>query len=82
MTERELLRTGALITAAALRGDDLAVTLLLNTLHPDEVRAIAIAGITAMAGLVREAVCPQALAGAIREAQQIAHEAATEGAQT
>lgn len=81
MNEAQVIRTGALITAAALRGDDMAVELLLGTLHPDYVRVVAIASVGAMAGLVREALTPEAVARAVREAQHLAREAAQEGTQ-
>lgn len=77
----EFLRTAALITAAALRGDDIAVRLLLQTLPPEQIAAAAEGTITAMAGLLADVLPPDCLARAIAEAQQLAHEAATEGAQ-
>lgn len=77
MSESEFLRTAALVTAAALRGDDIAVRLLLQTLPADQTAAACEGAVLAMAGLVREVVCPEALARAITEAQQLAHEAAT-----
>jgi hypothetical protein len=79
VTEAEILRTGALIAASALRGDDMGVQLLLNTLHPDHVRVVAIASIGAMAGLLREFLPADAIQRAVHDAQQLAHEAATEG---
>jgi hypothetical protein len=78
VTPPEVLRTCSLITAAALRDDDLSLGLLLNTLHPDAVRAVAIAAVGAMAGLVREACTPEAITQAVHEAQQLAHQAASE----
>lgn len=78
MNEAQVMRTGALITAAALRGDDMAMELLLGTLHPDHVRIVAIASIGAMAGLVSEALTPEAVQRAVRDAQQLAQTAATE----
>jgi hypothetical protein len=80
MSESEFLRTAALVTAAALRDDTTAVRLLLRTLPPERIAATAEGSVIAMAGLVREVVTPEALARAITEAQQVAHEAATEGA--
>lgn len=72
------LRTAALATAAALRGDDIAVRLLLHALPAEEIAATCEGAILAMAALVREAITPDAVQQAIREAQQLAHEAATE----
>jgi hypothetical protein len=57
----------------------MATELLIGTLPPDHVRVTAIASITAMADLVREAITPQALKRAVTEAQALAHQAATEG---
>jgi hypothetical protein len=74
----EYLRTAALITAAALRGDDVAVRLLLHTLPPERIAATAEGAVLAMAGLVREAITPEAVQNAVREAQQLAQQAATE----
>lgn len=79
MTGPEILRTAALIAAASLRGDDKGVSLLLNTLHPDHVRIVAVASVEAMAGLVREFVPPDAIQCAVTSAQQLARDAATEG---
>ncbi|MEU3105582.1 hypothetical protein [Streptomyces griseoflavus] len=82
MNEAQVLRTGALITAAALRGDDMAVELLVGTLPADHVRIVAVAAVGAMAGLVREAITPEAVQQAVRDAQTLAHTAAQEGTQT
>ncbi|MGY0067186.1 hypothetical protein ACWZEH_10210 [Streptomyces sp. QTS137] len=82
MNEAQVLRTGSLITAAALRGDDMAVELLIGTLPPDHVRVVAVAAIGAMAGLVREAITPEAVQQAVRDAQQLAHDAVQEGTQS
>lgn len=79
MNEAQVLRTGALVTAAALRGDDMAVELLLGTLPDHHVRIVAVASVGAMAALVREAITPEAIARAVHEAQQLAQQAATEG---
>ncbi|MFD4551678.1 hypothetical protein [Streptomyces sp. NPDC058466] len=75
----EYLRTAALVTAAALRGDDIAVRLLLQTLPTEQVAATAEGAVLAMAGLLREVLDPQAITRAVREAQQLAHDAVTEG---
>ncbi|MES9523136.1 hypothetical protein [Streptomyces capoamus] len=75
----QYVRTAALVTAAALRDDDLAVRLLLNTLPPEEIAATAEGAVLAMAGLVREAITPEAVQRAVAEAQALAHQAATEG---
>ncbi|MET7746154.1 hypothetical protein [Streptomyces sp. NPDC005385] len=75
----QYLRTAALITAASLRGDDMAVRLLLHTLPPEQIKAVCEGSVLAMAGLVREALCPEAVQLAVDEAQKLAHEAATEG---
>ncbi|MFE4624654.1 hypothetical protein [Streptomyces mirabilis] len=75
----EYLRTAALVTAAALRGDDIAVRLLLQTLTTDQVVATAEGSVLAMAALVREAITPDAVQRAVREAQQLAQQAVTEG---
>jgi hypothetical protein len=77
--EAQYLRTAALVTAAALRGDDIAVRLLLQTLPADQVAATAEGSVLAMAGLVREAITPHAVQTAVREAQQLAQQAVTEG---
>ena len=74
----QYLRTAALVTATALRGDDMAVRLLLQTLPPDQIAATAEGAVLAMAGLVREAITPDAVARAVAEAQQLAQAAATE----
>lgn len=79
MTEPEILRTCSLIAASALRGDYTGVELLLNTLHPDHVRVVAIASVAAMADLVNATAGPEAVQAAIRSAQDLAHQAATEG---
>ncbi|MEH0553423.1 hypothetical protein [Streptomyces sp. B21-101] len=79
MTEPDLLRTCSLIAASALRGDDKGVELLLNTLHPDHVRVVAIAAVTSMADLVTAVCGAEAVQAAIRPAQDLAHQAATEG---
>ncbi|MGW5210021.1 hypothetical protein ACWEQO_02065 [Streptomyces sp. NPDC004051] len=73
------LRTAALVTAAALRDDDQAVRLLLATLPPDQAAAACQGAVLAMAELVREAITPEAVARAVRDAQQLAQTAATEG---
>lgn len=78
----QYLRTASLVTAASLRGDDIAVRLLLQTLPPEQIKAACEGSVLAMAGLLREFLCPEAIALAINEAQQLAHQAATEGAQT
>jgi ABC-type enterochelin transport system permease subunit len=78
VTESEFLRTAALVTAAALRGDDMAVRLLLATLTPEQVAAVCEGSVLAMAGLLREALTPEALARAVTDAQQLAQAAATE----
>ena len=75
------LRTAALITAAALRDDTTAVRLLLATLRPEEIAATCEGAVLAMAGLVREAITPEAVQNAVNEAQQLAQQAATEGTQ-
>lgn len=72
------LRTAALVTAAALRGDDIAVRLLLQTLPPEAVAATCEGAVLAMAGLLAEFLPPDATTRAIREAQALAHDAATE----
>lgn len=74
----QALRTAALVTAAALRGDDMAVRLLLQTLPPEQIAATAEGAVLAMAALVREAITPDAVARAVTEAQQLAQAAATE----
>lgn len=73
----EYLRTAALVTAAALRGDDIAVRLLLQTLPPEQIAAAAEGAVLAVAGLVREAITPQAVQRAVAEAQQLAHDTIT-----
>ncbi|MFB7162067.1 hypothetical protein [Streptomyces sp. NPDC056242] len=75
----EFLRTAAAVTAAALRGDDYAVRLLLQALPDDQKAAAAEGSVTAMAGLLREFLPPDTIARAIAEAQQVANEAALEG---
>lgn len=79
MSESEFLRTAALVTAAALRGDDIAVRLLLQTLPAGQTAAACEGVVLAMAGLVCEVLDPEAIARAVREAQQLAHDAVTEG---
>lgn len=79
MNESQVLRTGALITAAGLRGDDMALELLLGTLPPEHVHVVAVASIGAMAELVRTAITPEAIQQAVRDAQQLAQTAAQEG---
>lgn len=78
--EAQYLRTASLATAAALRGDDLAVRLLLQTLRPEEATASCEGAVLAMAELVRAAITPEAVQRAVAEAQQLAQQAATEGA--
>ncbi|MEE1819331.1 hypothetical protein PUR59_30495 [Streptomyces sp. SP18ES09] len=78
----QFIRSAALITSAALRDDDTTVHLLLHTLPPEEIAATAEGAILAMAELLRDAVTPQAIQNAIREAQSLAHEAAIEGDQS
>lgn len=78
-SEAQYLRTAALATAAALRDDETSLRLLLHTLPPEQIVATCEGAILAMAGLVREAITPQALQRAVAEAQAIAHQAATEG---
>ncbi|MEU9557358.1 hypothetical protein [Streptomyces fumanus] len=78
MSEAQFIRTAALVTAAALRGDDMAVRLLLHTLPPEQMAASCEGAVMAMAGLVREFLDPEALQRGITEAQQLAREAATE----
>ncbi|MFF1655798.1 hypothetical protein [Streptomyces sp. NPDC058255] len=75
----QYLRTAALVTAAALRGDDIAVRLLLQTLPAEQVAATAEGAVLAMAGLLRQVLDPDAITRAVREAQQLAHDAVTEG---
>lgn len=75
----EYLRTAALITAAALRDDETAVRLLLHSLPPEQAAAACEGSVLAMAGLVREAVTPEAVQNAVRAAQDLAQQAATEG---
>ena len=77
-SEAQYLRTAALATAAALRDDETGLRLLLHTLPPERITATCEGAILAMAGLVREAITPKALKRAIAEAQQLAHDAATE----
>ncbi|MFF8829128.1 hypothetical protein [Streptomyces sp. NPDC015131] len=74
-----LVRTTALVAAAALRGDATAVRLLLRSLDPDHAAAVTEAAVLSMAELVREAITPEAVQNAIHDAQQLAHQAATEG---
>ncbi|HEY9372188.1 hypothetical protein [Streptomyces sp.] len=77
-TEIQFVRTAALVTAAALRGDDTAVRLLLHTLPADEVAATCEGAVLAMAGLLAEFLPPDAIARAVTEAQNLAQQAATE----
>ena len=77
-TETQFVRTAALVTAAALRGDDTAVRLLLHTLPADEVAAACEGAVLAMAGLLAEFLPADAIARAVTEAQQLAQQAATE----
>jgi hypothetical protein len=79
VTEPQIIRTASLVVSCALRDDDQAARLLLNTMLPEYVRATCEASIFAMAELVREFVPPHAIQAAITGAQQLAHEAATEG---
>ncbi|MBD9730193.1 hypothetical protein PV755_46560 [Streptomyces caniscabiei] len=76
--EAQMLRTAALVTAAALRGDDMAVRLLLHTLPPEQIKAACEGSVLAVAGLVREFLDEDAIQIAVREAQQIARDAVTE----
>lgn len=78
-TEAQYLRTAALATAAALRGDEQGLRLLLHTMPPEQILATCEGSILAMAGLLREVITPEALQRAVAEAQQLAHTAATEG---
>lgn len=75
--EAQYLRTAALVTAAALRGDDTAVRLLLHTLPAEQIAAATEGAVLAMAELVRTAITPDALQRAVAEAQQLAQQAAT-----
>lgn len=77
----QYLRIAALVTAASLRGDDIAVRLLLQTLPPEQIKAACEGCVLTMAGLLRDYLCPEAIALAINEAQAVAHQAAIEGAQ-
>lgn len=77
----EAMRSAALVVSAALRDDDTSVRLILHTLPPRSAAAVAEASVLAMAELVREAITPEALQNAVREAQQLAHTAAQEGTQ-
>jgi hypothetical protein len=76
--EAQMLRTAALVTAAALRGDETAVRLLLHTLPPEQIKATCEGVVLAVAGLVREVLDADAVQTAVREAQQVAREAVTE----
>jgi hypothetical protein len=71
-------RTTALVCGAALRGDDTAARLLLQTCPPDLLPAIAEASVICLADLLREFLPPDAINNAIREAQRIAQDEATE----
>ncbi|AWT42816.1 MULTISPECIES: hypothetical protein [Streptomyces] len=77
--EAQYLRTASLATAAALRGDEQSLRLLLQTLPPERVLATCEGAILAMAYLLRDFLPPDAIQHAISEAQSIAHTAATEG---
>lgn len=74
----EFVRTAALVTAAALRGDDMAVRLLLHTLDPVQRAAVTEGAVLAMAGLVREAITAEAVQRAVADAQQLARDTVTE----
>lgn len=74
----DYLNVGALITAAALDDDTAAVRMLLLSIPPEQI-AVAVEGaVLAMAGLVREAVTPEAIQAAIRGTRALAIQAANE----
>ncbi|MER5259743.1 hypothetical protein [Streptomyces sp. NPDC002855] len=75
----EYLRTATLATAAALRGDETAVRLLLRSLPAEHGTAACEGALLAMAELVREAITPEAVENAVRAAQALAQQAVTEG---
>lgn len=75
--DAQVLRSAALIASAALRDDDTSVRLLLHTLPPEIAAAVTEACVIAMAELVRDHVPLEAIAAGIKDAQQLAHEAAT-----
>lgn len=81
MNESQVVRTAALVVSSALRDDDQAARLLLNTMQPEHVRATCEASIFAMAELVREFVPPAGIQAAITAAQELARTEATEGVQ-
>ncbi|MFF9625387.1 hypothetical protein [Streptomyces griseosporeus] len=78
-SEAQYVRTASLATAAALRGDEQGLRLLLHTLPREQVMATCEGAILAMAYLLRDFLPPDAIQRAISEAQAIAHTAATEG---
>lgn len=80
-TEAQHMRTAALLVAAALRDDETSVRLLLHTLPARQIKATCEGAVLAMAGLLREFLPPDAIARAIASAQDVAHQAATEGVQ-
>ncbi|MFI1376887.1 hypothetical protein ACH4UY_33400 [Streptomyces longwoodensis] len=78
-TEAEYLRTASLATAAALRDDALGLRRLLHSLPAEQIAAACEGSILTMAYLLRNFLPPDAITRAIREAQSVAHDTATEG---
>lgn len=76
---KNFLNVASLVTAAALNDDETAVRLLLHGLPPEQTAAACEGAVLAMAGLVREAITPEAVEEAVRQAQALALEAVTEG---
>lgn len=74
----DYLNVGALITAAALEDDTAAMRMLLLSIPPEQIAAAVEGAILAMAGLVREAVTPEAIQDAARGARILAIQAANE----
>lgn len=78
-TQAQYLRTASLATAAALRGDEIGLRLLLQTLPPEQTAAACEGAVLAMAGLLRNFLPPDAIQRAVTEAQALAHTTASEG---
>ncbi|MEV7032725.1 hypothetical protein AB0N99_21230 [Streptomyces sp. NPDC093272] len=74
----ELERRSALVVAAALRGDEDTVHVLVATLPPDQLARVCEGVIQGLAGLIQQFVPGAAIARGVAEAQRLAQQAATE----
>ncbi|MEV5441413.1 hypothetical protein AB0N23_02515 [Streptomyces sp. NPDC052644] len=77
--EAQTLRAAALVASAALRDDDQTARNLLRALPPHLIPVAAEAAVFAMAELLRDVLTPEHIQTAVREAQALAQQTATEG---